>query len=251
MYDYLRNVLADPEVPIDEAGWSKRLCGMGFLTEREGGTPVCSIAGLLLFGYRPRRLLRQAGVRWMVFDGLDKDANATDDTVLDGPLTSLWQMRNGIREVQVSGIMEQLIDRMQPFISAEDTEVGAGLRRERHWFYPRAALREAVINAFAHRDWTRAEEIELCAYNDRLAITSPGAMQNSMTVEKMIAGQRSARNPLIVEVLRDYGYVDARGMGVRTKIIPLLTQQNGVPPAFEATEDYLRVTMFRGGTTGA
>jgi ATP-dependent DNA helicase RecG len=34
-----------------------------------------------------------------------------------------------------------------------------------------------------------------------------------MNVEKMIAGQRSPRNPLIVEVLRDYGYVESRGMG--------------------------------------
>ncbi|MCP4378777.1 MAG: transcriptional regulator, partial [bacterium] len=70
--------------------------------------------------------------------------------------------------------------------------------------------------------------------------------QNSMTVEKMVAGQRSTRNPLIVEVLRDYGYMDARGMGVRTKIIPLLTRENGVPPEFVATEDYLSVKMYRG-----
>ena len=38
-------------------------------------------------------------------------------------------------------------------------------------------------------------------------------------------------------MLRDYGYVDARGMGVRTKIIPLLKLHNGVPPDFESTED--------------
>ena len=67
-----------------------------------------------------------------------------------------------------------------------------------------------------------------------------------MTVEKMLAGQRSPRNPLIVDVLRDYGYVDARGMGVRTKIVPLLIKQNGVAPQFEATEDWLRLRMFRG-----
>lgn len=64
-----------------------------------------------------------------------------------------------------------------------------------------------------------------------------------MTVEKMIAGQRSPRNPLIVEVLRDYGYVDARGMGVRNKIIPLMRAHNGSEPVFIATEDYLRVVM--------
>jgi ATP-dependent DNA helicase RecG len=248
--DYLRNALSDPDLPADNAGWSRRLCGMGFMMERDGAAPVCSIAGLLLFGYRPRRLLRQAGVRWMVFNGRDKTARALDDKILDGPLVGLWRLRNGSRERDADGLMEQLIDRMQPFVSDEDTEVGIELRRERHWHYPPAALREAVVNAFAHRDWTRAEEIELCAYSDRLEITSPGALQNSMTVEKMIAGQRSPRNPLLIEVLRDYGYVDARGMGVRTRIIPLLTQQNGVPPAFTATEDYLRVTMFRGRPSG-
>lgn len=77
-------------------------------------------------------------------------------------------------------------------------------------------------------------------------MTSPGALQNSMTVEKMKAGQRSPRNPLIVDILRDYGYVDARGMGVRTKILPLVRKHNGVEPIFVATEDYLRLVILRG-----
>ncbi len=66
-----------------------------------------------------------------------------------------------------------------------------------------------------------------------------------MTVEKMLAGQRSARNPLIVEVLRDYGYVDARGMGVRKKIVPLLQENNGTRPEYTATEDYVKLVMYR------
>jgi ATP-dependent DNA helicase RecG len=71
-------------------------------------------------------------------------------------------------------------------------------------------------------------------------------LQNSMTVEKMIAGLRSPRNPLIVEVLRDYGYVDARGMGIRNKVIPLMRKENKTEPLFEATDDYLKTTLFRG-----
>ena len=70
-------------------------------------------------------------------------------------------------------------------------------------------------------------------------------MPNDMTVAKMIAGQRVSRNMLISDVLRDYGYSDARGMGVRTKIIPLMQQQNGVDPEFEATRDYLKLTLPR------
>ena len=80
-------------------------------------------------------------------------------------------------------------------------------------------------------------------YADRLELTSPGPLPNTMTIEKMIAGQRSPRNAIIVDVLRDYGYVDARGMGVRNKIIPLVRQASGRDPLFEETEDYLRTTI--------
>ncbi|MEA1867718.1 MAG: ATP-binding protein, partial [Thermodesulfobacteriota bacterium] len=59
----------------------------------------------------------------------------------------------------------------------------------------------------------------------------------------MIMGQRLSRNPIIMEVLRDYGYVDSRGMGVRTKIIPLMKRFNYTEPIFEATEDYLKTVL--------
>jgi predicted transcriptional regulator len=95
----------------------------------------------------------------------------------------------------------------------------------------------------AHRDWTRFVDIEVGIYTNRVEVISPGALQNSMTIEKMIAGQRSPRNPIIMEVLRDYGYVDSRGMGVRTKIIPLMKQFNHAAPIFEATEDYLKTIL--------
>ena len=64
-----------------------------------------------------------------------------------------------------------------------------------------------------------------------------------MTVAKMLAGQRSPGNPIIVGVLRDYGYVDARGMGVRRKIVPLVRAFSGADARFEPTEDYLRVIL--------
>jgi len=71
---------------------------------------------------------------------------------------------------------------------------------------------------------------------------SLGALPNAMIVEKMQAGQRSARNHIIVEVLRDYGYVDARGMGIRTKVIPALQERN-TQYRFQATDYYLKVVI--------
>lgn len=143
------------------------------------------------------------------------------------------------------GLLERVLERMTPFVSHEDAQVDASLRRERHWHYPLEALREALLNATVHRDWTRSVEVEVVAYADRLEITSPGALQNSMTITKMLAGQRSPRNPLLVDVLRDYGYVDARGMGVRRKIVPLVRQQAGRDAEFDATDDFVKVILPR------
>ena len=245
--DYLTGIVGDGEAPSTEAQWHERLCGLGFLTERDDGPPVCTIAGLVLFGRKPRRLLRQAGVRWMAFDGDDKAYRALDDTVVDGPLVALFAGKAGAgREFLEEGLVERLEAAMRPFLSTEANTLNAPMRRERLWHYPKDAVREAVVNAFAHRDWTRNEEIEIVRYANRLVATSPGALPNTMTVTKVLAGQRSARNTLIVEVLRDYSYVDARGMGVRNKIIPLVRQSSGREPEFEATEDHLRLTMWRG-----
>jgi ATP-dependent DNA helicase RecG len=132
---------------------------------------------------------------------------------------------------------------MRPFISEEGGKINEGLRRESNYRYPLDAIREALLNALVHRDWTRSIEVEVVNYGDRLEVTSPGALQNSMTIEKMLAGQRSPRNPIIVEIMRDYGYVDARGMGVRRKIVPLTRDFAGKDAGFELTDDYLRVVI--------
>jgi ATP-dependent DNA helicase RecG len=245
--DYLTTVLGLTDMPTADAEWSERLCDLGFMVENPGRPAVCTIAGLMLFGYRPRRLLRHAGVRWMAFKGEDKAYDALDDQVIDGPLVAHWrELSGGGRELVEKGLIERLADAMRPFISEEAGEVDESMRRQRRWHYPLEAVREAVVNAVTHRDWTRYEEIEVARYVDRVEILSPGALQNSMTVQKMIAGRRSPRNLLISEVMRDYGYADARGMGVRNKIVPLLRERNGVEPEFDANEDHLRLTMRRG-----
>ncbi|EIJ34296.1 ATP-binding protein [Thiothrix nivea] len=245
LQNYLEVVIADPEVPQTAQDWEERLLGLGFLVKSLLGEVLCTIAGLVLFGVRPRRYLRQAGIRAMVFEGSDKAYQARLDEVLDMPLVGrIERDRAGNRLVIEDGLVEKLVSVLRPFIFYESGVIDENsLRRDRGWMYPLNALREVVINACAHRDWTRFVDIEVGVYADRLEVVSPGALQNSMTIEKMKAGQRSPRNPIIVEVLRDYGYVDARGMGIRTKVIPQMRAFNGTEPEFEATEDYLKTTL--------
>ena len=244
LMNYIRDILHDPDVPQSTEAWQARLLGLGFLTEAAGNI-CCTIAGLILFGKNPRRYLKQAGLRVMAFYGDDKDYQTALDEILDGAMVGRWDMGNGDKRLIDGGIIERFMQAMTPFISQQSAEVNIELRRETQWFYPLEAVREALINALAHRDWTRFVEIEVSAYSNRLEIISPGTLPNSMTVEKMKAGQRSPRNTIVMEVLRDYGYVDYRGMGVRTKIVPLTKALTGKEPEFELTEDYLKTVLYR------
>lgn len=244
---YLRHIINDPVVPESDDQWIERLLGLGLMAEGGMGNKVCSVAGLLCFGINPRRFLRQAGLRVMAFAGNDKEYQALLDVVLDAPLVGRWQVtESGQKQLVDDGLIEKFSSAIEPFITQEASEIDENMRREKAWFYPWEAIRETVINALAHRDWTRSVDIEITNYVDRLEVISPGKLQNSMTISKMLAGQRSPRNILIMEVLRDYGYVDARGMGVRTKVIPLMRTLNHVDPIFEATDDYLKTILPKG-----
>lgn len=240
---YLASIIRDTQIPSNDNEWIDRLLGLGLMAEDGLGNKVASIAGLVCFGKNPRKYLRQAGLRVMVFDGENKEYQAKLDTLLDSPLVGRWEENAGQKELVDDGLIEKFAASIRPFISQEASEIDENMRRESTWFYPREAVRETVINALVHRDWTRSVDIEVTCYSDRLEIISPGKLQNSMTIKKMLDGQRSPRNQIIMEIMRDYGYVDARGMGVRTKVVPLMKKMNQADPIFESTDDYLKTIL--------
>lgn len=242
LQNYLKDIIADPDIPQKTTEWESRLLGLGFL-EEVGDSVCCSIAGLILFGKSPRSYLKQTGLRVFAFAGDDKEYKALLDDILDGPLVGRWDVTDSGKKLIDGGIIERFVEQVTSFISEEASEIDEHFRRETQWHYPIDAVREVVVNALAHRDWTRFVDIEIGIYSNRFEVISPGALQNSMTVEKMIAGQRLPRNTLIMEVLRDYGYVDHRGMGIRTKVVPLMRRINHIEPIFEATEDYVKTIL--------
>jgi len=63
LQDYLLTLAGDFELPATDAAWLHRMIGLGFMTQAGAAAPVCTIAGLVLFGRTPRRFLRQAGIR--------------------------------------------------------------------------------------------------------------------------------------------------------------------------------------------
>lgn len=238
--NYLRDIVNDPEIPSTEDEWEKRLANLGLLTEPEG---MCTIAGMVIFGKQPRHHLKQGGLRIFAFNSQKKEYKAELDVILDAPFAGRWDFSKGTKQLIDPGLVENALQKIDPFISEESNMITENLRREKAYFYPVEAIREVLVNALVHRDWTRFVDIEIGIYSNRMEIISPGSLQNSMTVEKMIAGLRYTRNTIIMEFMRDYGYVDFRGMGLRTKVIPLMRSHNGCDPIFEATEDYVKVIL--------
>jgi ATP-dependent DNA helicase RecG len=247
--NYLRDIVKDPEVPESRAAWIIRLKALGLMVDGVTEEPVCTIAGLVLFGIKPRQFLRQSGLRIMFFDAPDKIYQAQMDKILDAPLVGRFQVGKAGKTLIDAGLIEKALELIEPFVTQESNVIDENFRREKKWLYPFEALRELVINALAHRDWTRFVDVEIAGYQDRLEITSPGALPNSMTIEKVLAGQRSARNTILVEVLRDYGYVDARGMGIRTKVVPSI-KAIGSQWRVEANDDFVKAFVGKAAKYG-
>ena len=122
-----------------------------------------------------------------------------------------------------------------------------GARRRRRKAFPLDAVREAVVNAVAHRDYAREGtdiEVSLCA--DRLEVISPGQLPNGVTVEKIREGVvRVARNELLKEILRDYRDIEHQRMGVRNRIIESMRGHNGAEPDLEEQDDRFVVRLWK------
>ncbi len=221
--------------------------------------PMPSAGGLLLFGRKPNRFLPQAGISAAAYAGTEKDYDAKARATLRGSAVSLFPAPSEAGQplypllsrtfseagnAVEAGVIEQALDFVR-----RNTEVTArieGGRRLERWDYPLDAVREALVNAVAHRDYTiTVTDIELSIYTDRIEIISPGRLPNTVTVEKMRAGYRASRNELIKEVLRDYRYIEATGLGVPRRIIAGMRAHNETEPDLIEEDDHFLVRLWK------
>lgn len=239
--DYFARVLGGVAPPDeDRAEWTTLLRNVELMTE-SAGQEVASIDGLLLFGKSVHRFLPQSGIRALCYPGREPSYATRADEDLRGAMVPLGATDGSIVE---TGLVEQALDFVRrnttPTAQLEDG------RRIDRWEYPEEVLREAVVNALVHRDYSiTGTDIMLTIYADRLEIISPGRLPNTVTVEGMRAGMRYSRNQTLVNVMRDYGYVDARGMGVRNKIIPGMRAHNDTNPDLIAEENRFTVRLWK------
>jgi ATP-dependent DNA helicase RecG len=183
-----------------------------------------------------RRFVERAGLPW------GNDAQSTANALTKLGLLQDGQLLNGARlffaqqPIQLrcavfasttsatiidrhdfDGDILELIDEAEKYI-LKNIHIGMRLEGMRRVDVPeisRAALREAVINAFCHRDWRDPDYIQIAIYKNRVEIRNPGGLFDGLTFEAMRRGNVShRRNPLIADLFRRIDMVEAWGRGM-------------------------------------
>jgi ATP-dependent DNA helicase RecG len=196
-------------------------------TDREGQP---TMAGILLFARNPQAFLPQSGLVFVRFPGTEP----RDD---DGGIGY------GRRD-EVGGPIARIVERTWNIL-LEEMRVGAkvnGLEREELTEYPRFAVREALVNAVAHRDYRiNGRRIEIRMYSDRLEIISPGGLPGYITVDNLVE-EHFSRNPRLVNGLYQWGYIEELGLGIDL-MIEEMVQAGHEPPLFKAAPHQFAVIL--------
>lgn len=191
------------------------------------GAPAVTNAALLLFGKAP--LLRwhpRAGIRFFRVAGKERrhgaERNVAQLARIDPPIASAIPeaYRQAKEQIRRSEKLHDLFFREMPE-------------------YPEFAWQEAIVNAFAHRDYEdQTREIEVWFFEDRMEVKSPGELVPPVTLDLLRSRTpvHASRNPLLVRVLVEVGLMREEG--------------EGIPRIFDEMErSFLRVPEFRAGAS--
>ena len=130
---------------------------------------------------------------------------------------------------EFEGSLLEQFDGIMRFINGHNIKQSVidGIERKDTTAYPIVAVREAVLNALIHRDYSIQGTILISIYPDRLTISSPGGLNEIYSIEDLKIGISSTRNPNLANIFYRLGYIEAYGTGI-PRIMKLYLHK-GVP----------------------
>ncbi len=182
-------------------------------------TLVCT----LLFSIYPQMFFPQYTVNAMVVMGYEKGETAADGSRF-------------IDNKRIEGTLPEMLEETMKFLGKNmkvrtivDPVTG---ERADKTEYPVVALREAVLNAIIHRDYsmhTEAMPIEVVMYKNRVEIRNPGGLYGRLTVDKLGKVQPDTRNPVLARAMETLGKTENRYSGIPTMILEMKKAGMRVP----------------------
>jgi ATP-dependent DNA helicase RecG len=193
--------------------------------------PVITRSAALLFAHKPSKYVKAATIQVVRRTGVGpgpSPVSARED--LDGPIP-------------------ELLDRALAFIEKHTGrhEAVIGTHRESFPEYPAEVLREAILNALAHRDYDLVgATVDVTLWDDRIEIKSPGSLPGHITPENM-RDEHYSRNRNIMRVLKALSLVEEYGEGV-DRMYSAMEARLMEPPRFSVTPSSVTVTLYNRST---
>ena len=197
------------------------------------GSETCSATIADLDEAKLKRFVKRAGLEWgeplNILEKLDliKEGRLVNAAPLFFAKSPPMQLRCAVFGGTTSAVIIdrhdfdgdilELIEEAQKYI-LKNIHIGMrlnGLYREDVPEISVEAMREAIINAFCHRDYRDPDFVHVAVFKDRVEIRNPGGLFGGLTIEEILRGNVSKRrNPLIAELLRRIQMVEAWGRGM-------------------------------------
>lgn len=192
---------------------------------KENGEFIIKNAAALSFSKNPQFWFPQSEVKVVKFRGVE----------------SIEVIAHQMLEGSPSELIENAYHFALKNISKEIRVNKESPKREEIFEYPPFVIREAIINAIAHRDYFNSNSIQISIYDDRIELTNPSSIPSGLTKE--LFGKLSVqRNPLSYRILKDMKYIEGLGIGI-PKMINGMRKAGLSDPEFFWTDSFFRLTL--------
>jgi ATP-dependent DNA helicase RecG len=216
----------------DTIAYKRLLQNSGLLSEDGSATVV----GLVIFGKRDtslvppvhyvQKFLPQAAAIYAHYAGSEITDELLDRVNFEGTAPEL-----------VEKVSEKVLLRLSTPSKIK------GMKREDKIPLPRKVLREVLVNAVIHRNYSLQSKIRIFHFDNRLEVISPGPLPNSVTVEKMQTSYSIHHNPLIVKFMENMRYIDGLGRGV-PMIFREMKRLGAKTPEIFADDTQVKVVIY-------
>ncbi len=186
-----------------------------------------TVAGMLVFAKSPHASLPTARIDFARIDG-----TTIGETFLD--------------RKTITGRLPQQLEAIEELLRLYLRQTGhiRNFEPETRYEMPLEILREALVNALVHRDYSLSSAIRLFMFDDRIEVHSPGPLPNSVTIENIRAGIHVERNPIILSFMAKLGFMTRLGTGILR--IFRLARESGLPePDLTERDSEFVVTVYR------
>jgi predicted HTH transcriptional regulator len=223
--EFVRVAQIKRSFPFDETADFKNVLSQLNLVDEERITN----AALLLFGKDPQKFMLTSAVKCCQFYG----------TEIEKPIPSYHIYYGDVFQL-IDQSVSFVMSRIDAKVGARDKNVSVDIDFE----LPREAVKEAIVNAICHRDYTSNASVQVMLFRDRLEIWNPGHLPYGLTVEMLRGRHKSIpTNPLLARPMYLYGSIEQVGTGTEM-IIKQCLDFGLKAPEFQQNVDFI-TTFWR------